>query len=241
LIGKSRLQYRIIWIHYYNHFLILHLSEYHPRYSLFKQIQNYASLPIAPQQQGTGYDLRHVLAAKDLTQFINSAEWNFASVVSSSPPIHFVVYVPEQDISPLHIVNNVGEIIATNAFLVPQWGGIIIQNLEFKDTILTSDGLKTVLEVFAFQLRILMGVEPLSLKKMTSLLPGFDIHIEASDHGITKWELDRILRQRSIQNVKDSISTLNSLSRLLKSLETIVVQDHISNLVMTSLNALESV
>jgi hypothetical protein len=41
--------------------------------------------------------------------------------------------------------------------------------------------------------------------------------------------------------MKDSVSTLESLSRLLTNLPTIVVQDHISSLVKTSMDSLQAV
>ena len=48
-------------------------------------------------------------------------------------------------------------------------------------------------------------------------------------------------RIKSVQNAMDTISTLSSLSSLLSSLETIVVRDHIADLVQHSLDALHQV
>lgn len=56
--------------------------------------------------------------------------------------------------------------------------------------------------------------------------------------GITGWELDRLLRRSTIQNILNTISTLTSLSSLLGSLETIAVQDNIAALVNDALSSL---
>lgn len=59
--------------------------------------------------------------------------------------------------------------------------------------------------------------------------------------GITGWEIDRVLRQRTVKNIENTVNTLQSLERLLSSLETIVVQDHITTLVDESIQSLEIV
>lgn len=65
------------------------------------------------------------------------------------------------------------------------------------------------------------------------------IHSETKT-GITDWELDRLVRARISQNRKDAISTLVSLSEQLTTLKTIVVQDHIRNLILKSLDNLDN-
>jgi phosphatidylinositol glycan class S len=140
------------------------------QFQVSSQIQNFASLPISPREEGKGYDHKYVLNPHDLKQFINSAEWNFASVVSNRAPIQFVVYVPGRNLSPLYIKDEDGNIGDKNSFLVYQWGGISIQNLEHQSITLSSEELKPWMEIFVHQLRILMGVEPISLEQIQKLL-----------------------------------------------------------------------
>jgi phosphatidylinositol glycan class S len=139
-------------------------------FQVSSQIQNYASLPISPREEGKGYDHKYVLTSNELKQFINSAEWNFASVVSNKSPIQFVAYVPSRNLSPLFIKDEEGKLVDRNSFLVYQWGGITIQNLEHQNTFLNSADLKPWMEVFVHQLRILMGVEPISAEQNHKLL-----------------------------------------------------------------------
>ena len=51
------------------------------------------------------------------------------SVVSQHPSLNFLIYVPKTSEYPLHI-QDVGskDSLPTDAFLVPQWGGVVIYN-----------------------------------------------------------------------------------------------------------------
>lgn len=74
--------------------------------------------------------------------------------------------------NPLHIVKSNGQLLETNAFLVPQFGGVTIvnpsiasnndfngKNTSAQRMILDADALKPVMEVFAAQMRGLLGVK----------------------------------------------------------------------------------
>ena len=45
-------------------------------FRISSQIQNYATLPVSPQRAELNAQKVHVLSPKELTTFINSAEWN---------------------------------------------------------------------------------------------------------------------------------------------------------------------
>ena len=63
------------------------------------------------------------------------------------------------------------------------------------------------------------------------------MNIEILNHGsgITAWELDRLIRLRTLQNMISTIATLESLVRLLSSQTTIVIKDHIQTIFKDSL------
>ncbi|KAJ3321469.1 GPI transamidase component [Boothiomyces sp. JEL0866] len=187
-------------------------------FSVSSQTQYYSTLPLSPPKAIVGGKEVYKLYPKDLTHFINSAEWNLASAVSSSPPIHFIVYVPPRQSSPLQIFRSDGTLLESNAFLIPQWGGIIIRDPK---PLLESNDLQSVMELFAQQLRQLLG---------------FKIIIEAPTHGITDWELDRLTRNRINQNVVNAMTTLNSLSNLLSTMSNMAVLSHITDLVSNLLS-----
>lgn len=66
-----------------------------------------------------------------------------------------------------------------------------------------------------------------------------EISIESNKTvGITDWELDRLVRGKTVENIANAIATLDSLSRQLTALSTIVVKDHIQTLVQQSLDEL---
>lgn len=59
--------------------------------------------------------------------------------------------------------------------------------------------------------------------------------------GLSGWEFDVLLRSKIVENCRDALATLTSLSSLLTSLENIVVRDHISLLVGEAMDALKLV
>jgi phosphatidylinositol glycan class S len=88
-----------------------------------------------------------------------------------------VLYIPSRSLSPLHIVQSNGLLLDTNAFLVPQWGGIKIHNIAFNDRKqpinLGSGQLHEIMELYVEQLRKLLGVKPISIKHQQRLLVFF--------------------------------------------------------------------
>lgn len=103
---------------------------------------------------------------------------NAVSAVSSDPPINFVLYIPQQSQTPLYILKSDGGILGTNGFLIPRWGGIIIQNAAFdsrKQLYFNADQLHEFMEFYVQQLRSLMGIKPLTIKHHSTLLVFFDL------------------------------------------------------------------
>jgi GPI-anchor transamidase subunit S len=143
-----------------------------------------------------------------------------------------------------------GAILESNGFLIPQWGGIVIVNPSFDDSSspihLGEDQLHSLMEIYIEQLRSLLGITPLSVKHQADLLvlailtqPGIVVNIEQETSvGISDWELDRLIRQRALKNMADTVSTLVSLSQQLTALTTMVVKDHIRTIVQSSIDSL---
>jgi phosphatidylinositol glycan class S len=79
-----------------DHFLnpVLYQFSNITAFTVSSQILNYATLIQKPRKLQNDY----VLYPKELAHYLNSAEWNLASVVSSSPAIHFVLYIPEKSV-----------------------------------------------------------------------------------------------------------------------------------------------
>jgi len=222
------------------------------KFDVTSQVQNFATLPLTAKYKKSETNSYYYLEAKDLGHFINSAEWNLASPVSTAPPINFILYIPPVSQSPLYIFDSKGEILETNAFLIPRWGGIVIDknrnttsisanangnhhfyNYTFKD-------LHPIMELFLDQLRSLLGISeikflPTDLPRNVRVLFGTD-----SKRGITSWELDQLLRKRTVQNLVNASRTLNSLAKLVGSLSNMVVLDKIQEKVVFALECLDN-
>ena len=161
----------------------------------------------------------------DLTSFVNAAEWPLSPSVGDGPTLNFIVYVPSKSDRPLGVGNKLG-----GAWLVPQWGGIGIVNTDLvkvpdMDALhipphLTSDQLSDVFATFSSQLLALLGVPasdtfglslPLGLRlKAYQRISSLHLHLKAA-------------------------SSLASLARLAKHLNTIPIPRHVSQLVDDSL------
>ncbi|KAI8609752.1 phosphatidylinositol-glycan biosynthesis class S protein [Chytriomyces sp. MP71] len=215
-------------------------------FKISSQIKYFTSLPIQPDFTRDGYFLR----PHHLPHFINSAEWSFGgSVVSTSPPLNFVLYVPPAAQSPLQITDAAHARLDTNAFLIPQWGGIVIHNPNRTTSsttragvprqTLTSTHLRNTMQIFISQLRELLGVKDVTLGRAEKLLPGFTFQYDRSPAGITKWSLDRLTRLTILQNTQRASETLVSLLNLIESMPDMVVQDHIAQKIAHALRAIE--
>ena len=135
------------------------------------QIQNYASSPAHPAVSKVEGSDTFYLSPKDLRTFINSAEWNLASAVSTDPTINLLLYIPSKLQSPLHVLHSNGERLQSNAFIIPRWGGVVINNPTFdatKSKHFESVELHGIMEIYIDQLRSLLGVKTQRLKHHTS-------------------------------------------------------------------------
>ncbi|KAH6561486.1 hypothetical protein BASA50_001235 [Batrachochytrium salamandrivorans] len=208
-------------------------------FTISSQILNYASLPIKPESyNNSNGSTEYHMSPKSLSNFVNSVEWNLASVVSSASPIHMILYIPPFEQTPLFVLHSDGSTLESNAFLIPQWGGVVIRNLptDTHRVHLSMDDLHPVMEIFVEQLRGLLGMDRTQIMNEHILLPGVTVQYAAAPElGVTLWELDRLFRGRTLQNIVNAAQTLTSLANLLEQLSGMVVLDLIKDLVTNSL------
>ncbi|KAJ3020135.1 hypothetical protein HKX48_001241 [Thoreauomyces humboldtii] len=211
------------------------------KFDVHTQVQHHATLPVVPDVGHVNGDVVHILAPKVLPRFIDSAQWNLASVVSTAPPINFIIYVPSLSVRPLYLVKDNGELTRSNAFLMPRWGGVAISNPPATNSSYYFDvaELHPFMEIFISQLRDLLGVKAVRIPNASLLMPGIEVTYEhATRTGITLWEHDRLVRWRTIQNIADAAVTLNSLATLIERLESMVVLNIIQTQVLDALSSL---
>ncbi|OCH86146.1 hypothetical protein OBBRIDRAFT_738565 [Obba rivulosa] len=204
------------------------LSVLH-NFTVESQIQFHAPLAFEPVTlQGSGQEV-HGLTQEHLTVFVNSAEWTLSSSVSNDPVIHFILFVPSAKHTPLHILDAAGQPVASSAFILPQWGGIVVHNPNSaisESTVLVPSELDLMFATFRHQLMTLLGVPELSKNIQ-------------SNQSLTDWQIDALLRRRAIENAQGSKDTLRSIVQLVRQIENMPVGHDVKDDVQGSLTALE--
>ena len=167
-----------------------------------------------------------------------------ASSASNDPVIHFVLFIPSAKHSPLHILEDDDvSLSASDAFLLPQWGGIVLHNPTHPPSTalsplprLTPADIDPIFNTFAYQLLTLLGVPGLPPRvQFAQTAEG------AAPEPFTDWELDALLRRRAIENVRGSTETLEGIVRLVDQIEGMPVGPDVKGDVQDALAALDDV
>ncbi|XP_064460654.1 GPI transamidase component PIG-S-like [Ornithodoros turicata] len=175
----------------------------------------------------------HVLSSDKLPLIINPIEGHIGFQASVNPVVNFVVYVTSQAYHPLHIFDEQGKQLESNAFLSPKWGGFLFYNVdEFPNNgtmpYPVEVDMHRVFEVFLAQLRLLLGLPDTT---------GTDDELATAGVNCTNMEIDFLLRRRTQDYLSISISSLHSLSQLLSTISNIVIRDDIGELIYSSVDA----
>ncbi|KAI5289896.1 GPI transamidase component [Ascosphaera aggregata] len=195
-------------------------------FTIDTQVQVYATFsdlatqPVYDKQSKAWY-----LKKENLGSFINAAEWPLSPSIGEGPTINFVLYVPASNQSPLYIKDT-----KSTSWTIPQWGGIHILNVAHENADLRLDmpaenpkhlkkeDLRPAMTIFSHQLFSLLGVPaspasyPLRFKTLIR------IHIAS------------LLLSAS--------STMGSLARLTRSIQSIPIPTSVANAVSTTLSHL---
>lgn len=119
----------------------------------------------------------------------------------------------------------------SNAFILPQWGGIVVHN--FPSDVashihMTSDHLESVFSAFRLQLFSLIGAPE---------LPGGVVSLDSTP--LSQWQMDSLLRQRSLENVLSTTETLHSIIKLVDQIENMPVKEDVKGDIQNALDSLE--
>ncbi|KAH9973845.1 phosphatidylinositol-glycan biosynthesis class S protein-domain-containing protein [Lactifluus volemus] len=211
---------------------ILKETEKLHNFTVESQIQFYAPLAFEPLVVSNGERVIHGLTQENLKVFVNSAEWTLASSVSNDPVLHFVVFVPSISHTPLRILDDTSQVISSDAFVLPQWGGIVLLNLPAdtqSNLHLTEAELDHVFSGFSAQLLRLIGV---------SELPA-GVRSGDPSRPLTDFQLDTLYRQRAFENAGSSKETLQSIDKLVDQIPNMPVGQDVRDDVREALSALE--
>ncbi|KAJ7240452.1 phosphatidylinositol-glycan biosynthesis class S protein-domain-containing protein [Mycena rebaudengoi] len=201
------------------------LSVLH-NFTIESQVQFHAPLAFEPLPINNGYGL----TPEDLTVFVNSAEWSLSSSVSNDPVLHFILFIPSALRRPLQILDTHGIPSSSDAFLLPQWGGIVIYNPspELHSNIqLPPSAIDSVFSTFGNQLAALLGV------------PRLPPDVQTDAAFLTGWQLDALLRRRALENAEGAQDTLQSIVKLVAQIENMPVGQFVKGDVQDSLTALD--
>ncbi|CAD1478283.1 unnamed protein product, partial [Heterotrigona itama] len=164
--------------------------------------------------------------------------------VSLRPTINFVIYAVPCDSAPLHIYTRSGhrwKITANvEAFLSPRWGGVVLINPPIDTCVAAKPNQPvtvvpeqtTVVGTFLTQLKLLLGIpEPKFLNGVNAVsLPGLKLR---------DWEVDVLLRIRTIEQLTSAKLTLQSLAQLLQEISNIVITDVVGHRIKTALRLVQ--
>jgi phosphatidylinositol glycan class S len=171
------------------------------------QVQLYATFAPSVRQPEYNEDTKAwTLRKEDLSGFVNAAEWPLSPSIGEGPTVNFILYVPDHTQSPLLVKENAG-----NSWLIPQWGGVHILNLEGEANTppaLTAEMLAPAMHTFSNQLISLFGLpqNPASLPLRISTLE----------------------RVRAASLIFSASSTLGALAQVYQKLPSIPVPDNVA-------------
>lgn len=173
-----------------------------------------------------------------LSQAVNKIEGRLGSQISSDPTLSMVVHVVDSRHKPLHILKEEGKKSATNSFLIPRWGSMIIYNTDAKGRDVDSYTLNVekLMPMFVGHLRMLLSGLDNKLFLRESSTVKFEPPKKA---GITKWELDLLYRLKVIKNVASAVHSLHSLEQLLNKINDIVINDGIAEEIFTAVDSIK--
>ncbi|ODN04537.1 GPI transamidase component PIG-S [Orchesella cincta] len=202
-------------------------------FTVRSQVLYYVKLNVMPRLNSrTGI---YEIPNEQLPLVINPVESKLSSFVSQNPALNFLTYTAPCDKYPLQILDETGSGLATNAFLVPQWGGIFIYNApcpqQQKNASLTSQesegrgwnakhevSMEQVMAVVLNQFRSLIGLSN-KIKE--------DGVLDFRGSALRDWEVDLLVRKRLRSLLFTSANTLQSLGNLLDQITNIVVTEKV--------------
>ncbi|PKI85548.1 Gpi17p [Malassezia vespertilionis] len=232
-------------------FRLLHAIKNVHEVQLETQVQWYAPLEFTPQAEEVAPNATEYFVSMDNARvFINSAQWSLESygVAESAPhmasngnqfeeqTLHFVFFLPGGKHSPMRLRSpETGAVIAQPAWLVPQWGGVVVWNRPHShvghepaqlDAALLLDELVEPMRLFTQQLQQLLGLTFADVEESDDVL-----HLAVQ--GLA-W-------RRTLEVARGAIETLASIVHLVRKIPNLGVDEQVRDqfaLALVSLNQL---
>lgn len=169
---------------------------------------------------------RHYAVRQDrLHLLLTKLEERTATHVSELPTINLALYAVPCERAPLAIYDEYDKKVSSQiqAFMSPKWGGVFLGNPSAKDcegNATWRPDVRVIMGTFISQLRELLGItdeeniKGAYLEPLRSVIP-------------RQWEIDNLLRIRTLEQVTSAERTLQSLAQLLGEIPNIVINDEV--------------
>ncbi|KAG9054408.1 GPI transamidase component [Serendipita sp. 407] len=206
------------------------LSSLH-NFTIESQVQYYAPLAFEPPKRQKSDGSYYALGEDELKIFVNSAEWTLSSEINNDPVLHLILFVPSDSHRPLLIHDESSGLPSDSpAFIIPQWGGIVLFNPGF---IQSPRSGAEIFSLFRTQLLTLLGVPPLPPNVKISSDP------DGATEPLSSWQIDALLRRRIRENTEGSIQALTSIVKLVDELKNMPVGMDVKGEVLQGIEELE--
>ncbi|XP_065889861.1 GPI transamidase component PIG-S-like isoform X2 [Dysidea avara] len=195
------------------------------------QVLYYTDLELNPVKRNGLY----TISAENLPQALSILESRMGFQVSQLPNLNFVVYVSPINKTPLYLYHPPDWQHGYTSLFSPQWGGLVVYNHDSSNGSDHHDVLvdmHRVMPTFITQLKKLLGLPELERDSVDILIE------EVPEHGVLNWQTDRMLEAKMVECVSFTLTTLQSLLRLLDEVKNMVISDKIQQEVMHSMGKL---
>ncbi|WFD28686.1 GPI transamidase component [Malassezia nana] len=215
---------------------ILHALAPVHEMELESQIQWYAPLEFAPQAETVNETTVYTASMEEVRVFINSPQWSLASydtpttsVALDERTLHFVLFVPHDAHSPLYVRNDTGSLVQQPAWIVPQWGGVVVWNRDSSvrtAPTMTLNELQEPIRLFSQQLAILLGM---------------DLEAElADDQEAWHFAVEGLQWRRTLDMARGVVETLASIDRLVRKISNLGVNAKVRDTFTAALDKLDA-
>ena len=203
---------------------------------LESQIQWYAPLEFEPHEETVDEARVYTASMDDVRVFINSPQWNLesygthnTSTAAEERTLHFVLFLPSDTHSPLYMRKDDQSLVTQPAWLVPQWGGVVVWNRDASlraEPLMTLDELQEPVRLFAEQLAILLGIE------LENVAP--------NDHKALALAVEGLQWRRTLEMARGTVETLASIDRLVRKISNLGVNADVRDNYAASLDMLDA-
>lgn len=156
----------------------------------------------------------YALFEEQLPHIVTPLEKKLWSHLSPRPCINLVVYVAQCG-APVHLYNSAKQIVASNAFINPGWGGI---------SVLNPDEASCNSRVYK--------------PKITEVVPTFIEQLRKL-FDIDNADLPKFMKKQAEKMIDSSKRTLKSLAQLLLEISSIVISDQVADRIRVAIEATE--